>query len=54
MSGVLDGHRSRGLPLDNFNLNKFTGTYDSNYRIVKREIMKMVKKATGPQASTVP
>ncbi|KAK4158894.1 hypothetical protein QBC43DRAFT_273523 [Cladorrhinum sp. PSN259] len=44
-SGSLHGHRNQGLPLDHFNLNKFTGPQDGNYTAVRFQLVKMAKKA---------
>ncbi|KAI1662004.1 hypothetical protein F4813DRAFT_343179 [Daldinia decipiens] len=49
MSGTLDGHGKEPLPLDHFQMNKFQGSDDDNYRSVLREILKMIKSRKIPQ-----
>ncbi|KAI1087795.1 hypothetical protein F5B19DRAFT_474093 [Rostrohypoxylon terebratum] len=49
MSGTLDGHGKEPLPLDHFQMNKFQGSNDDNYRSVLREILKMIKSRKIPQ-----
>lgn len=44
-SAVLQGHHFEGLPVDHFELNRFDGPDDGNFRKVARELKKMAKIA---------
>ncbi|MCJ1397245.1 hypothetical protein MMC11_000437 [Xylographa trunciseda] len=44
-SGSIDVYRSHGLGLDHFNLNKFSGLNDANYKNVRDEISEIMKAA---------
>lgn len=46
ISGCIDGHPKYGLALDHFRLNKFSSLKDGNYKAVKEEIQRLVRKAT--------
>ena len=45
ISGSIDGYRRYGLPVDHFRLNKFSKPDDGNYKVVQREIKRLVSEA---------
>ncbi|XDG03867.1 hypothetical protein ABKA04_003482 [Annulohypoxylon sp. FPYF3050] len=48
-SGTLDGHGKEALPLDHFQMNKFQGPDDDNYKSVLRQILKIAESKKIPQ-----